>query len=167
MQQANGSTIVNDPCLQAGFNQSMSYNAIGSTPCAVEKYVAPENFTSATNVIFQGTGNFNQCRTLMYQRFNKTLCTSTINCSFDGVYQPIPVASSLKFMAISAFYSTFATLAPYIPLAPDSQGNFQLSSTNLTQINAAIQTVCNQPWSNLTNPDLNFRPCRMISSDFG
>lgn len=97
----------------------------------------------------------------MLNRFNKSSCSSTSNCSFDDVYQPVPISPSLKFIAISAFYSTFATLAPSIPLVSNTDGNFNLSSINLTQINTTIQTICNQPWSNLSNPDTKYRPCRI------
>lgn len=97
----------------------------------------------------------------MLQRFNKSSCSSSSNCSFDGVYEPLPISSSLKFIEISAFYSSFTTLAPSVPLSSDSNGNYQLSSTNLTQIHTAIQTICNQPWSNLSKPDTKFRPCKI------
>jgi hypothetical protein len=98
----------------------------------------------------------------MLQRFNKSSCTSSNNYSFDGVYQPVPISSSLKFIGISALYSTFTTLAPSIPLASDTNGNYNFSSLNFTQLFATIQTICTQPWSNLSNPDLKFRPCKIL-----
>jgi hypothetical protein len=97
----------------------------------------------------------------MSQRLNKLLCSYSNSCSFDNVYQPLPISSSLKFIGISAFYSTFVTLAPSIPLVSDTGGNFDLSSMNFTQLFATIQTICSQPWSNLSNPDTKYRPCRI------
>lgn len=103
----------------------------------------------------------------MEDRLNKSSCLSTSTCSFDNVYQPIPISSSLKFIAISAFYTTFTTLASNIPLTSDSNGNYDLSSTNLTQIYATIKNVCDQSWLNLTNPEVRYRPCRFyISIEF-
>ncbi len=97
----------------------------------------------------------------MRERFNKLSCSSTSNCSFDGVYEPLPISSSLKFIGISAFYSTFTTLAPSVPVSPDSNGNYQFSSTNLTQIYNAIETICDQSWSNVSTTDTKYRPRRI------
>jgi hypothetical protein len=52
VQQANGIVLINDPCLQSGYNQTISYSVINNTACAVNRYVAPVNFTSGTNVTF-------------------------------------------------------------------------------------------------------------------
>jgi len=96
----------------------------------------------------------------MYNRFNQSSCSSNSTCSFNGVYQPKPISPSLKFIGISAFYTTFTTLAPSVPVSSDSNGNYQFFSTNLTQIYTAIETICDQSWSNLSNPDPKYRPCR-------
>jgi hypothetical protein len=52
VQQANGATLIDDPCLQSGYNQTMSYSTINNTACSIQQYVAPANFNSTTNVIF-------------------------------------------------------------------------------------------------------------------
>jgi hypothetical protein len=111
--------------------------------------------------VFRGTGNYARCRSLMRQRFDKSSCSSS-NCSFDGVYQPVPISSSLKFIAMSGFYSVFDTLAPNISLAADSNNNYNLSSTNLTQIYAAVEKICKQTWTNLINPEKTYRPCKIF-----
>ncbi len=114
------------------------------------------------NLIYsRGTGNYTGCQVLIRQRLNKSACSSILNCTFDGVYQPNPISTSLKFVAFSAVYSAFVTLAPIIPLASDLNANYNLATTNLTQIQAAIETVCNQLWSNLTNPEPKYRPCEI------
>jgi Golgi nucleoside diphosphatase len=112
------------------------------------------------NFLCRGTGNYTQCQTLIRQRFNKTSCTSS-SCSFDGVYEPVPILSSLKFIGISAVYSTFNTLAPNVTVSPDSNNNYNLASTNLTLIYAALQNICNQPWTDLVNPETKYRPCKI------
>ncbi|UJR31782.1 hypothetical protein I4U23_019260 [Adineta vaga] len=157
VQQANGSYSIDDPCLQAGYNQNLSYATISTTACASNRFVAPTGITTTSLITFRGTGNATACRALMGSRLNKTTCSSATNCSFDGVYQPTPISTSLKFVGFSAIYSAFNTLAPFIPLSNDTSGNYNLASLNLSQIRTAIETVCNQPWSNVTNPD-RYRP---------
>jgi hypothetical protein len=53
VQQANGSTLIDDPCLQSGFNQTMNYSAINNTACAAHRYTAPAGFSATTNVTFR------------------------------------------------------------------------------------------------------------------
>ncbi len=53
VQQANGTTIIDDPCLQPGYNQNMNYSTINNTACAYQQYVAPTNVTAATTIIFR------------------------------------------------------------------------------------------------------------------
>ncbi|CAF4001287.1 unnamed protein product [Adineta steineri] len=162
IQQADGSTLIDDPCLQSNYTQTVMYSSINGSACAINQFAAPANYTASTNVTFSGSGNYTRCQTLMMQRFNKTSCSSS-NCGFDGVYQLVPISSSLRFVGFSAVYSAFNTLAPYIPLANDSIGNYNLASTNLTQIQAAIATICNQPWSSVSNPS-SFRPFLCFNS---
>jgi len=52
VQQANGTTIINDPCLQSDYNQTMNYSTINNTACAYQRYVAPTGVTAATSIIF-------------------------------------------------------------------------------------------------------------------
>jgi hypothetical protein len=33
--------------------------------------------------------------------------------------------------------------------------------TNLTLIYAALQNICNQPWTDLVNPETKYRPCKI------
>ena len=53
IQQANGSAMIDDPCLQSGFVETVSYRAVGGSPCALGRFVAPANFTSSTQVKFR------------------------------------------------------------------------------------------------------------------
>jgi hypothetical protein len=88
-----------------------------------------------------------------------TSCTST-SCSFDNVYQPKPISPALKFIAISAWYSTFNNLAPNVSLLPNTDGNYDFNSVNFSQIYTAIAAICDQPWSDVIKPD-RFRPCKI------
>jgi hypothetical protein len=90
-------------------------------------------------------------------------CTHS-SCSFDDVYQPKPISPSLKFIAISAWFSVFNTLAPNVSLTPNSDGNYDFDTTNLTEIKFAIAAICNQSWDEVVNPD-RFRPCKKSSSN--
>jgi hypothetical protein len=93
----------------------------------------------------------------MEERFNKSSCSSS-NCSFDDVYQPVPIPPSIKFIAMSAFYSIFNNLAPNVSLLPNEDNNYELSSLNFTQINHAIEAICQQSWLDVNEPD-KYRPC--------
>ena len=53
VQQANGVTLIDDPCLQVGYNQTLSYGTISGTACAINRYTAPANFTTTTSVTFR------------------------------------------------------------------------------------------------------------------
>jgi hypothetical protein len=53
VQQANGAVLIPDPCLQTGYNQTISFSVINNTACATKRYTAPVGFTNATNVTFQ------------------------------------------------------------------------------------------------------------------
>ena len=54
VQQANGAVLINDPCLQTGYSQTISYNVINNTACAIiQRYVAPAGFSATTNITFR------------------------------------------------------------------------------------------------------------------
>jgi len=55
VNQANGSEIVEDPCLQDGYIQNLTYTAIFDTPCARDKY-APSptlNISSTYSFVYE------------------------------------------------------------------------------------------------------------------
>jgi hypothetical protein len=53
VQQANGATLIDDPCLQPDYNQTVSQNTINNTACAIQRYTAPVGFNTTTNVTFR------------------------------------------------------------------------------------------------------------------
>lgn len=53
VQQANGATLIDDPCLQSNYNQTISYSIINNTACSIQRYTAPATFSSNTNVTFR------------------------------------------------------------------------------------------------------------------
>jgi hypothetical protein len=53
VQQKNGSTLIDDPCLQSDYNQTLSYSTINNTACAIQRYTAPAGFNQTTNVTFR------------------------------------------------------------------------------------------------------------------
>lgn len=113
---------------------------------------------------FSGTGKYYKCRKLMKQRFNKSICTSQ-TCSFNDIYQPIPIPSSLKFVAIAAWYPVFKVLAPYLSLSPNKDNNYEFNNLTLSQIKYTIKTICNQPWPLVQSPD-KYRPCKFVNLAF-
>lgn len=53
VEQANGTTLIDDPCLQSDYNQTISYSAINNTACAIQRYTAPAGYNSNTTVTFR------------------------------------------------------------------------------------------------------------------
>ncbi|UJR14904.1 hypothetical protein I4U23_001888 [Adineta vaga] len=152
INKAGGSEIIYDPCLQNGFEQNFTYNDIFALPCVRNRSAPLPQFNETSYFTFIGTGNYNECVVNIQQRFNTSECTFT-TCSFDNVYQPKPIESSLKFIAISAWYSTFNNLAQNVTLLPNKDGNYDFNTTNLTQIKTAMKGICQQPWSDVSKPD--------------
>jgi hypothetical protein len=107
----------------------------------------------------RGTGNSVQCSSAVQERLNTSACTST-DCTFDNIYQPKPISPALKFIAISAWYSTFNNLAPNVSLPKNKDGNYDFDTVTLTQIKTAIAAICNQSWLDVPKPD-KYRPCKI------
>lgn len=53
IQQANGSAVIDDPCLQTGFNQTIQHSTINASACNIPRYTAPTNFTRTTNITYR------------------------------------------------------------------------------------------------------------------
>ncbi|CAF0809094.1 unnamed protein product [Didymodactylos carnosus] len=133
------STIITDPCLQPKYNETLMQSSFFNTPCSVRD--SPINSTTIT---FVGSGNFDLCQTIITSLLNKT-CNYT-TCSFDNVYQPIPLSPTLKLVGISAFYTTFDSLAPSIPLQPTSPGIYSFDTLNFTILSTVINKICSTDW---------------------
>ncbi|CAF4469820.1 unnamed protein product, partial [Rotaria sp. Silwood2] len=104
----------------------------------------------------KGTGNATACSLTVQDLFNKSSC-SWSSCGWNDVYQPVPIPNTLRFIAMSGWYYTFNSLAPRVPVQQNDQNNYEFGSTNLAQIETAINMVCNEPWSSVFSPD-KFRP---------
>ncbi|CAF1675672.1 unnamed protein product [Rotaria magnacalcarata] len=163
VNKANGSLRIDEPCLQYGYLQNLTYDNIFNTPCAQNQYAPLSSLDTSSKFTFVGLGNSTRCSVLLQERLNESVCTST-TCSFNNVYQPKPISASLKFIAISAWYTTFQNLAPNVSLSPDQDGNFNFSKVNFSQIKAAINAICNQPWSDQLPPKDQYRPFLCFNS---
>lgn len=53
IQRANGSDIVDDPCLQTGYNQTISHSRIIGSACNIQGYTPPSNLTRSMNITFR------------------------------------------------------------------------------------------------------------------
>jgi adenosinetriphosphatase len=53
VQQANGAVSINDPCLQPGYRENITYNELFSSPCVTSRYRASSSFTSKMNITFR------------------------------------------------------------------------------------------------------------------
>ena len=65
---------------------------------------------------------------------------------------------------MSAFYSSFNTLAKSFPLAANSEGNYDLNSLNFSRVFSVLNDVCSQPWATVNATD-RFRPSEFRSFD--
>jgi len=145
-------TTINDPCMQPhSIDANISYTKLYSTPCSSDNY----NSSSTTTLFtFVGTNNSNhsqECRQHLRNLFNKTLCTQNSTCSFNNTYQPVPISSQIKFIAISAWYTTFDTLAPYLNVTKSTIYSFE--KLTLEKIFSTIFSICDAEWSpSPTNP---------------
>lgn len=52
INQANGSTVTNDPCLQEGFVDDVSYDEIFGTPCVRDRYAPLPSLDTSLNYSF-------------------------------------------------------------------------------------------------------------------
>lgn len=53
IQQANGSLLIDDPCLQVGYNETITHREINISACNIQRYTSPVNLTAAMNVTFR------------------------------------------------------------------------------------------------------------------
>ena len=74
-------TVIEHPCLLKNYSENYTYNNIEYN--------------------FYGTGNFNECHSLVKENINKSECQYE-HCSINGEYQPVLV-NSQNFYAISGF----------------------------------------------------------------
>ncbi|CAF2709893.1 unnamed protein product [Rotaria sp. Silwood2] len=162
VNDANGSLLIDEPCLQIGYIQNLTYDDIFNTPCIQNQSIPLPSLNVSSIFSFIGSGNFSVCSDTVRERLNKSACTSK-DCSFNNVYQPVPIPPSNKFIAISAWYTTFNNLAPNVSLSPNKDGNFDFNSVNFNQIKAAIAAICSQPWSDMSEPD-KYRPFLCFNS---
>ncbi|CAF1925772.1 unnamed protein product [Rotaria magnacalcarata] len=162
IKRTNATSLINDPCLQSGYIQNITSKELFRTACIHREYVPSTNLNQSTTFSFVGTGDYEKCQMTVKQRFNKSSC-SIQNCSFDGVYQPVPISSSLKFIAVAGWYSVFKHLAPHLPLLPNKDKNYELASLNLTRIKQAVKAICNQSWFDVHDPD-RYRPFLCFNS---
>lgn len=52
-EQMNGSTLIDDPCLQRNYSEIVPFNRLNNTACAIGRYRLPSNFTSAINITYR------------------------------------------------------------------------------------------------------------------
>ncbi|CAF1088688.1 unnamed protein product [Didymodactylos carnosus] len=137
-------TMINDPCLQSNYTlYNVSQSLLFNNACSKQNSTINSIYFN-----FVGTGNYNLCYEKIRFLIDKTNCTQIPTCSFNNVYQPIPISSSNKLVGISSFYNTFNTLAGD-QLTSLSTGIYSLNSFNFTYINSIISKVCNTPWSGI------------------
>lgn len=53
VQDGNGSTIVDDPCLQPGYLQNVTFSALSGNPCVRGGFIPPNNLTNSMMIYFR------------------------------------------------------------------------------------------------------------------
>ena len=53
VQQANGLILIDDPCLQSGYIQNISYSSISGTACAIGRLTTPTGVNSSSLITFR------------------------------------------------------------------------------------------------------------------
>ncbi|XP_004613429.2 ectonucleoside triphosphate diphosphohydrolase 2 isoform X1 [Sorex araneus] len=127
--QAHGS----HPCWPRNYSTQVQLHSLYESPCLAA--LRPQTINSSGWVSVSGGSDPVLCQHLVSQLFNFSSCHFS-RCSFNGTFQP-PVAGS--FIAFSAFFYTvdFLRTAMGLPVA------------TLSQLEAAVQTLCSQSWEEL------------------
>ncbi|XP_071337931.1 ectonucleoside triphosphate diphosphohydrolase 2-like [Trachinotus anak] len=123
------------PCYPQHFNLSIKLGKdVFNSPCT--ENFRPARFDPQMSVMVVGTGEYHNCLSNVKQIFSFDSCSYS-KCSFDGVFQPNLRGS---FMAFSAYFFThrYINRLTNIPI------------TSPSQMEAAIQLVCNMTISEMT-----------------
>lgn len=110
-------TLIRDPCLPNGTNETLTLNQIFQSPCtANEKEQFNQNY-SASIFIFMGAGNASQCKIRLQSLFDAKKTDTTTNCTFkqdyctfDHTFQPT-LPKNINFIGLSGYYYVFHNLA--------------------------------------------------------
>lgn len=98
LQDGNNS-IVNNPCLITGakvtYHHDVVYSGCASGNAAMEAfgfgYAPPTYLRADDDIIFIGTGKFDECRAEIKSVFNFSLCWPESNCKPAQNFTPPPV----------------------------------------------------------------------------
>ncbi|KAL6457905.1 hypothetical protein MHYP_G00331350 [Metynnis hypsauchen] len=129
LQIASPLTDVIHPCYHSGYNLTVALSDLYDSPCVSK----PVPFDPSLKVTFVGSGNSQQCSSVMNNLVNQSNCALFPDCGFNGVYQP-PVNG--EFYAFSAYFYTF----DFLGLAP---------RTPLPQVLSTIDSFCSKSWDTL------------------
>ncbi|MBN3272493.1 ENTP2 diphosphohydrolase, partial [Polyodon spathula] len=91
---------VSHPCWPAGYSAQVMLASVYDSPCTAHE--RPSGYRSEDSVKVTGTGDWQQCHSVVSQIFDFQTCAHS-KCSFNGVFQP---NVSGNFMAFAAFYYT-------------------------------------------------------------
>ncbi|XP_056231377.1 ectonucleoside triphosphate diphosphohydrolase 2-like [Seriola aureovittata] len=126
---------INHPCYPKQFNMSIKLGKdVFNSPCT-QSY-RPAQFDPQMSVMVVGTGDYHSCQDNVQKIFSFDNCSYS-KCSFDRVFQP---SVRGQFMAFSAYFFTHKYISHLsnIPI------------TSPSQMEAAIQLVCNMTISEMT-----------------
>jgi len=110
-------SLIGDPCLAFGANDTLTMNSIFRSPCTVNEKQKFNNRINRSSVTFVGTGNASECRQRLISLFEAKRNDRTVNCSFeqkyctfDHAFQPT-IPDKIRFIGLSGYYYVFNNLA--------------------------------------------------------
>ncbi|XP_071430425.1 ectonucleoside triphosphate diphosphohydrolase 8-like [Pithys albifrons albifrons] len=126
-------TRVRHPCYPSGYNETVSLSSFRTSPCTNRS--DPRLPLVDREVTLEGSGNASLCQAAVRELFNFSACGQSLDCTFDGVFQP-PLRG--QFIAFSAFYYNFKflNLTEGQPLAVARE---------------AIERLCTRSWEDLSS----------------
>uniref|UniRef100_A0A8C4QCP1 Uncharacterized protein n=1 Tax=Eptatretus burgeri TaxID=7764 RepID=A0A8C4QCP1_EPTBU len=127
--------LLSNPCFNKGFSFTEKVAFIYESPCIASS--TPAWYQPDKGVTFVGTGNSNGCHAAVNTLFNLSSCGENLECSFNGVYQPI------------VFRDTTTLYFPPPPLHPDGVGLNLTSEEGIVQLDEfqnRLEEFCNKTW---------------------
>ncbi|NXQ27031.1 ENTP8 diphosphohydrolase, partial [Alaudala cheleensis] len=125
------STRVHHPCYPKGYNETVSLSSFRASPCTNGS--EPRMPLGDSIVTLEGRGNTSGCLAALRKLFNFSACGQSLDCTFDGVYQP-PLRG--QFIAFAGFYYTFHFLN-------------LTHQQSLSEVNTTVLSFCRRNWTEL------------------
>ncbi|KAM6910626.1 ectonucleoside triphosphate diphosphohydrolase 3 [Xenentodon cancila] len=127
VQRSSDPRYIINPCYPEGFNHTIKASDIYETECTQK----PKIYNPDEEFFMVGAADSEKCGELVRSIFDLKTCSSSSQCSFDGVEQP-PVAGAFK--AYAGFFYTARALLINV-------------TSELDQFRGAVKKFCHTHWT--------------------